>query len=58
MARLCHARRFGGNRGGFTHLSSATCGAYIATEEPWDKAGAYGIQGLGRFCALCSWQLQ
>ncbi len=31
----------------FIELSEADCRAYLATEEPWDKAGAYGIQGLG-----------
>ena len=31
----------------FVQLSRETCEAYLATEEPWDKAGAYGIQGLG-----------
>ena len=31
----------------FTALSQSACEAYLATEEPWDKAGAYGIQGLG-----------
>lgn len=31
----------------FVELSEDTCRAYLATEEPWDKAGAYGIQGLG-----------
>ena len=29
----------------FTALSSAVIGEYLATDEPWDKAGAYGIQG-------------
>jgi septum formation protein len=28
-----------------THLSDAQIHAYIATKEPFDKAGAYGIQG-------------
>ena len=28
-------------------LTRQTCEAYLATDEPWDKAGAYGIQGLG-----------
>lgn len=31
----------------FTTLSMEVCDAYLATDEPWDKAGAYGIQGLG-----------
>jgi septum formation protein len=31
----------------FAQLSREICEAYLATEEPWDKAGGYGIQGLG-----------
>ncbi|QLE87073.1 septum formation inhibitor Maf [Shewanella sp. Scap07] len=31
----------------FSQLSSADVAAYVATKEPMDKAGAYGIQGLG-----------
>jgi len=31
----------------FMSLSRQTCEAYLATDEPWDKAGGYGIQGLG-----------
>jgi len=31
----------------FVQLGRATCEAYLATEEPWDKAGGYAIQGLG-----------
>tara|TARA_B110000503_G_scaffold13903_1_gene18900 strand:+ start:17528 stop:18151 length:624 start_codon:yes stop_codon:yes gene_type:complete len=31
----------------FVALSQVMCEAYLATTEPWDKAGAYGIQGLG-----------
>ncbi len=30
----------------FVALSREQCEAYLATDEPWDKAGAYGIQGL------------
>jgi len=30
----------------FTALSRELCEAYLATDEPWDKAGGYGIQGL------------
>ena len=31
----------------FVSLNRETCEAYLATKEPWDKAGAYAIQGLG-----------
>jgi septum formation protein len=30
----------------FAVLDPAVYEAYLATDEPWDKAGAYGIQGL------------
>lgn len=30
----------------FTQLTEATIEAYLNTDEPWDKAGAYGIQGV------------
>ena len=31
----------------FTNLSREVCEAYLDTDEPWDKAGAYAIQGRG-----------
>ena len=30
----------------FVQLTREQCEAYLATDEPWDKAGAYAIQGL------------
>lgn len=30
----------------FITLTRELCEAYLATDEPWDKAGAYGIQGM------------
>ena len=30
----------------FASLSREQCEAYLATDEPWDKAGGYGIQGM------------
>ncbi|MEH6585635.1 MAG: Maf family protein [Halioglobus sp.] len=30
----------------FVQLTREQCEAYLATDEPWDKAGGYGIQGM------------
>jgi len=30
----------------FLTLTREQCESYLATDEPWDKAGAYAIQGL------------
>jgi len=40
-------------RVGFRSLSSAEIEAYVATGEPFDKAGGYGIQGFGSM--LVAW---
>ena len=36
----------------FTHLSEEAINRFLMTDEPWDKAGGYGIQGYaGSFVA-------
>jgi septum formation protein len=36
-------------------LTREQCEAYLASDEPWDKAGGYGIQGLaGAFVSAIS----
>jgi nucleoside triphosphate pyrophosphatase len=37
----------------FRALDRRTCEAYVATGEPMDKAGAYGIQGFGSAIVQC-----
>ncbi|WP_299569148.1 Maf family protein [uncultured Shewanella sp.] len=41
LTRLCQTQVT------FCQMTLATINAYIETQEPMDKAGAYGIQGLG-----------
>ena len=45
---FCH-QTFEESRVIFNHLEEVDLAEYIATGEPMDKAGAYGIQGMGRF---------
>lgn len=50
----CHARektisQFSETQVFFKHLSPREIHWYAATDEPYDKAGAYGIQGIGSF---------
>jgi septum formation protein len=45
MGRL--ARGFAATEVTFRAITSGEIAAYVATGEPLDKAGAYGIQGLG-----------
>lgn len=42
---ICHAETVE-TRVRFVQLTPEHCEAYLATREPWDKAGAYAIQGL------------
>ena len=37
----------------FTSLSKEQMERYIATDEPYDKAGGYGIQGLAGLFIAC-----
>ncbi|AEH44249.1 maf protein [Thermodesulfatator indicus DSM 15286] len=37
----------------FKKLTQEEIKAYLATDEPWDKAGAYAIQGLASYMVKC-----
>ncbi|OAG26957.1 Maf family protein [Thermodesulfatator autotrophicus] len=37
----------------FKNLRPEEIEAYLATDEPWDKAGAYAIQGLASYMVKC-----
>jgi septum formation protein len=42
-----HTRQIVTSRVTFNPLTEAQIRAYLATGEPFDKAGAYAVQGLG-----------
>jgi len=48
-----HTRRIVTSRVTFTPLTEAQIRAYLATGEPFDKAGAYAVQGVGASLVEC-----